>query len=394
DYMVPSSWTRLEQLPLTSTGKVDRPRLPKPAAHREMPASAAAIPPRDLLEFKLAQLWENCLGAEPAGVRQDFFEAGGYSLRAIALMAAVKRSFGRTVPLLRFLENPTIEHLGTVLRATPEPLTSRSCVIPIQAAGTKPPIFCAPPGGGNPIHYRHLSRCLGNDQPFYGLQSPGLEGECEPFDDWTRLAAHYIETVKRIQPCGPFFLGGWSDGGRVALEMAQQLYRQGEEVALLAIFDEQLEQVDPALVSSDAEILFSMVASILPVDLEALRALGPTDRLLHVLDLAKRANLLPPDYALVHAQRQFQVFKANALARVKYRPSRYPGRVALFWANEKIHDDIATRSALWRRVVAGDMEAHLAPGNHLTLMSRDHAPVLAQYLNACLERAYLAAPTL
>jgi thioesterase domain-containing protein len=346
--------------------------------------------PRDLVELELTQLWEPCLGVEPIGVRDDFFALGGDERRAIALLDAVTTRFAVVVPLRRFLETPTVEQLGVLLRESTR-LTPASCAVAIQPAGASPPFFCAPPTGGTSIHYRSLARALGNDQPFYGLQQPGLEGEREPFTDWTQLASHYVDAIRRIQPSGPYFLGGWSDGGRVALEIAQQIFRQGGEVRLLAIFDEQIEPQPPGVertTTDDVELLAAMIGHRLPIDLEALRRMAFDERLQYALNLAKAASLLPPDYGLVHARRQFAVFKANAIARSAYRSVRYPGRVAVFWAGDGIRDETDDRSARWRAIAGGGLETYVVPGTHLTMMARAHVEPLARDLRACLARAH------
>jgi thioesterase domain-containing protein len=87
------------------------------------------------------------------------------------------------------------------------------------------------------LSYYELAYLWGFDQPFYGLQPLGLDGEQSPFTRIEEMAAHYIEALRQVQPSGPYFLGGWSFGGLVAFEMAQQLLRAGHQVALLAIFD-------------------------------------------------------------------------------------------------------------------------------------------------------------
>jgi thioesterase domain-containing protein len=116
-------------------------------------------------------------------------------------------------------------------------LPSWSALTPIRAGGTKPPLFCMHGAGGTVLMYRDLARHLGDDQPFYGLQSQGLDGSCPPLTSIAEMAAVYVKEIRRVQPHGPYFIAGYCMGGTVAFEVAQQLHELGEPIALLALFD-------------------------------------------------------------------------------------------------------------------------------------------------------------
>ncbi|MGH9431376.1 MAG: alpha/beta fold hydrolase, partial [Terriglobia bacterium] len=115
--------------------------------------------------------------------------------------------------------------------------TDWSPLVEIQPSGSRPGFFCVHGGGGNVLIYRDLARHLGSGQPFYGLQSQGLDGKQPLLERIEDMAALYVKEIQRVQPRGPYFLGGYCMGGTIALEMAQQLNAQNEEVALLALFD-------------------------------------------------------------------------------------------------------------------------------------------------------------
>jgi phthiocerol/phenolphthiocerol synthesis type-I polyketide synthase E len=116
-------------------------------------------------------------------------------------------------------------------------LPSWSSLTPIRAGGSRPPLFCMHGAGGTVMMYRDLSRHLGDDQPFYGLQSQGLDGSCPPLTNIAEMAAVYVKEIRRVQPHGPYFIVGYCMGGTVAFEVAQQLRALGETIALLALFD-------------------------------------------------------------------------------------------------------------------------------------------------------------
>src|SRR5262249_42542233 len=110
-------------------------------------------------------------------------------------------------------------------------------VVPLQPEGALSPWFMVHPPGGIVVCYQALAQRLGRDRPFYGIRSRGLHGEEALPGRMEEMAAEYLAALREIQPQGPYHLGGWSVGGLVALEIAQQLVIQGESINLLALLD-------------------------------------------------------------------------------------------------------------------------------------------------------------
>ncbi len=192
--------------------------------------------PADEIEKKLQKIWEGLLGVSPIGLNQNYFELGGTSILAVRLFAHIAREFDRKLPLSVLFEAQTIAQLAKVLRKD-DASKGWSSLVAIQPKGSRPPFFCIHAAGGNVLLYRDLSKHLGSDQPFYGLQAQGLDGELPYLQTIEEMAARYVKDLRRFQARGPYYLGGYCMGGTVAYEMAQQLRAQGEEVALLALFD-------------------------------------------------------------------------------------------------------------------------------------------------------------
>jgi acyl carrier protein len=223
----------LDAMPLTPSRKIDRNALPAPTALHQDRVGDCYTPPVDALELQLTQIWEHVLKRRPVGTLDNFFDLGGHSLMAAALMDAIHRNTGTKLPLSALFATPTIKQLAHRMRDVgwSSPWSS---IVPIQPGGSRPPFFCASPGGNQSLYYRDLARHLGSDQPFFGLECP-LENESnQRVED---LAAEHIQGIRAIQPQGPYFLGGLCFGGIVAFEMARQLREQGELVALVALVD-------------------------------------------------------------------------------------------------------------------------------------------------------------
>ena len=231
EYMVPAAVVLLSTLPLTSNGKVNRLALPPPSD--EAPdAFMGNVPPRNRLELQLAAIWEQVLGVAHIGVRDNFFDLGGHSFLALQMFGAIEQTLGKRLPMSLLLHAPTIESLAEVL--SQEGCTIRwDALVAIQPSGTKPPFFVVPGVGGNVLVFARLSNQLGHDQPFYGLQARGLDGEALPFTRVEEMAAHYVQEICAVRPKGPYLIGGACTGGVVAYEMAQQLVGQGEQVILV-----------------------------------------------------------------------------------------------------------------------------------------------------------------
>ena len=169
---------------------------------------------------------------------EDFFELGGHSLLAVRMINELKLVSGVDVPLAELFRDATIEHLAAILRGDSSPKAHRT-LMEIQAGGSAPPFFAVVTPGANALGYLTLSRILGRDQPFFKLQGPGELLLHRPYTDQEneQLAIGYVRLMRAVQPEGPYYIGGMCEGARIAFDMARVLESQGQELALLAMFD-------------------------------------------------------------------------------------------------------------------------------------------------------------
>jgi thioesterase domain-containing protein/acyl carrier protein len=227
---------------------------------------------------QLTRIWQELLGVDSIAADQNYFDLGGDSSLAVHLFARIEKELGVKLPLATLFEAPTIEEQARVVEvtraanaptagavlipvpgnpaatvdtpantATPAPATATvvptkavsgwSPLVTIQPQGARPAFFCIHGAGGNVLIYRDLAKNLGTDQPFYGLQAQGLDGASAPLTTIEAMAALYAREIRRAQPHGPYYLGGYCMGGTLAYEVARQLRSAGEEIALLALFD-------------------------------------------------------------------------------------------------------------------------------------------------------------
>jgi aspartate racemase len=373
DYMLPSSFVKLETMPLTPNGKVDRRQLPTPSA-ADSAQQEGLTAPKDALESQLVRIWESILGKRPIGVRQSFFDLGGHSLLAVRLMHRLEQVFGKRMPITILFQAPTIEHMAELLR-TKGWAPSWSSVVPIQPLGSKRPLFLVHGAGGTVIIYRDLARHLGTDQPVYGLQAQGLDGKQSCLTTVEDMASHYLKAIRAIQPEGPYLLGGLSFGGTVAFEMARQLNAKGEEVALLALLDTFPGKYEPAT--------------------SLLLKLGKMPAR-EQFDYIQRKT---GQYARNWKRRIDRMFLPQALKNVRrgihqagtqYSPQPYTGEITLFRASEKSLRGVNDSYAGWRELAGGKLEVIEIPGGHVSMLSEPQVAVLAEQLKARLESAHAA----
>ncbi|GIV97579.1 MAG: hypothetical protein KatS3mg057_2236 [Herpetosiphonaceae bacterium] len=387
EYMLPAAFVFLEALPLTANGKVDRRALPAPDGAQ---LAGQYVAPRDELERTLVRIWQNLLRVEPIGTGENFFALGGHSLMAVQLLAEIERAFGRKLPLASIFQRPTIGLLAELLRSDDEPAQATP-LVPLQPRGVRPPLVIVHGAGGSAFLFYELASLLGDEQPVYGLQFPELEdGEVER-TSIEELAARYIEALRTIQPKGPYYLAGWSVGGTIAYEMAQQLRRQRQKVARLLLLDAQApdeHRTPPAAEQLLRDFCRDIGLNLerLPIRWKKLKQLEPTEQLRQVLEQAQSAGLPAPSLDLHQIEHRFAIFQAMVEAARFYKPVSYLGELILFRAANRLDGNSLAigwrrRGALgWDNLATGGVRVHTIPGNHYSLFVQPHAAVLAEQL--------------
>ena len=228
------------------------------------------LAPRNDVEEQLVTMWQDLLGIDRIGVRDDFFDLGGHSLIAVRLFAQVKRAFSVDFPISLLVEAPTVEavaaRIGAAMPASDgddgadatladAPPRYRHLVPMHPGDGvSETPFFLVAGMFGNVLNLRHLAHQIGADRPFYGVQARGLFGDDDPHETFEEMAADYLDEVRSVQPHGPYLLGGFSGGGIAALEMAQQLHAAGEEVSLLVMLDTPVPYETPLTARDRAQL--------------------------------------------------------------------------------------------------------------------------------------------
>ncbi|HXM23674.1 MAG TPA: thioesterase domain-containing protein [Terriglobales bacterium] len=347
---------------------------------------------------QLAAIWQEVLGVESIGVDQNYFDLGGDSSLAVRMFAQIEKIFKVKLPLATLYDAPTIEELARILRSNSS-ASGWSPLVAIQPAGSRPPFFCFHGAGGNVLTYRDLSRHLGADQPFYGLQSQGLDGSCPPLTKIDEMAALYLKEIRRVQPHGPYFLGGYCGGGTIAFEVAQQLQADGESVALLALFDTMNWSKIPLTIWSKAtyasQRLVFHAAGFLSLDsagkaeffrekMEALRSRIPVWRGMLLAKFNKH-----PDSATSESLVLGRIWQTNDRACWNYVPRNYPGKITDF-RPVKQYRVFSKPGLKWDRLAQGGQEVVVLPVYPAGMLVEPFVEHLAVALRKCIDAAGLS----
>jgi thioesterase domain-containing protein/acyl carrier protein len=405
---------------------------------------AADNAPRDPVETQIAAIWASMLGVAHVGIHDDFFDLGGHSLIAVRVFARVKKEFGVDLPLSTILQAPTVAayaeivrqakglafapdapgdaagtvdrssaaspgtrasgdgtssagahadvEVGDTNRSSPPTVSVTSAfnpLVPIHTRGDGVPFFCVHGAGGGVLNFRDLAQHL-KDRPFYGLQARGINGQFDPHTSIEDMAAEYVAAVRRAHPEGPYVLGGYSGGGVIAYEMAQQLLADGVEVPLLVFLDTFYPHLSSPRTDSLSSRLGERIEELRKngwafiADYIRTRIKVERNRILRVgTRLYDRLGR-----SLPIAFREQVLVEAFHAAVNSYEPRYYPGQIVMFGAEDKgdydgrVGDDLG-----WSAATGVEVTVYKIPGDHDNLVLPPNTERLARLLGRELRGA-------
>ena len=378
--------------------------------HESLAGRGGGDAPRGETESLLAAIWRDLLGTE-VGRSDNFFALGGDSLVALGLAARLREALRVELPMRRILEAPTLAALAEWIEqeaASASPVVDvrrdrlPENVVEIQAGRPgRLPFFTVHAAGGNVLCYYKLAGHLGRERPVYALEAPGLAGGGRTFHRLEDLAAFHVGAVRRVQPHGPYVLGGWSAGGTVAFEMARQLDRLGEATLLVALMDTYAPKSGAAL--DDLHMLMWQVWRFrVAVTLEELLPLPSFDAQLDmVVGRAMDGGVVPAEVDREQAARLLRTELATLQAMLNYRPQPLDVPLVYFRCAEKTdfggferlwpHVNQVDHAAGWSEYGRRPMAVHVVPGNHAALMDEPGVVAMAEQLARAIAEREAAA---
>jgi len=374
-------------------------------AQPDLPQQSQGSPGRiPMAEPELLQallpLWQRVLGIHEIAPDDDFFALGGNSIAAAQLFAVIQRKLGYASPLATLYNASTPRQLARILSRGSKPEDWQSLVA-INQHGNRPPLFLMHAHTGNILEYRPLARLLGPDQPVYTLQARGLDGHIEADSSVEEMAAAYIKEIKRIQPQGPYYLGGFCFGGLLAIEAAQQLASTGQEVPLVILI--QSMHPEAMRFKPTATLLqrcWFRATKRLSLELENLSYRGVgylVERWRFALDRVSAKSAIALGQVKVEGETDlshlpmYYILEALAIKHTKvagkYVPRPYNGDVVLFRSKRQLHGLVADEYLGWKPLIHGDLDVCEIRGHQQNLLSEPNVILLATELGKRLATA-------
>jgi thioesterase domain-containing protein len=309
---------------------------------------------------------------------------------AIKLFDRISRAFGVNLPIAALFQAPTIAGLGQLLRKEGW-APSWSSLVPIQTAGTRRPLFCVHAIGGNVLNYRLLSKHLGDQQPFYGIQARGLGGNEPPHATVEEMAAAYIQEMRQEQPHGPYQLCGASSGGVAAFEMAQQLHAAGERVSALVMLDTYRPGPLPGRVAQAlAASPLHRYGMLLDIHIGNLLLRTPREGLTYLTGRLRTrfgggVNGAAAEAIEAATPAVREVAAANKRALRAYVPRPYAGSVVMLFSRDEPDRAFSDQRLAWADLLEDGLLLRFIPGSHENMLDEPQVAGVAAAIARCLD---------
>ncbi|HEY9196597.1 MAG TPA: amino acid adenylation domain-containing protein [Mucilaginibacter sp.] len=384
DYMVPAIWVKLDSLPLTANGKIDRNALSANDDFQQIKTDI--VGPETETERMLLNIWKDYFKKDNIGVMCSFFEIGGHSLMAVQILSKLKKTTGKNFQLSILYKYPTVRSLAQFIDQETSDYNFKSLVA-IKPSGSKNPLYIIHGDGLNVLNFSHLAKHVHSEQPVYGLQALGLNGTDEPIDNLQVIAYHYMQEIIQHNPQGPYLLAGYSSGGYVAMEIRKQMVALGKDVKMLIIFDTDAEKTEYkdwySLLPKKAKRHFPRMVQALKFSVnQLLRGKG-----IHgPLQTEQKADT-KEFYKLVQ-----KIKSKHITAFRNYQLEPFDGKLYLYKAKISVHYVEYGKYLGWEKYAQQGVELFEIAGDHFSMLQPPYVAILGDVLQNNIDE--VMAPTL
>ena len=375
-YMVPSAFVKLEAMPLTPNGKVDRNALPAPEG--DAFAVQAYEPPQGQTEEVLAAIWQELLGVERVGRHDNFFDLGGHSLLIVSLQSRIRKLLSQDVDLNYLIQNQSIaqqtEHFYTKSKLV-------NGLIQMRTGTTERPVFIVHEVTGDVLSYTDVANSFSREYPVYGITALGLNKEERKLDSFESMASCYIGIMKSVAKQGPYRLIGWSAGGMLAWEIARQLTINGEQVEFIGMIDTHYGNLSEADDVEDNIRLIELLNGVHGgLDDSTIKHLQQIDNLDSLIDETRKTGILNIEASNKSVKDRLSVARSMESLFLGYAVRGLPVRAHLFGAE----DGEAAKS--WEEF-KGDPRPLTVPigGTHWSIVRKPHANRMVAIIESILK---------
>jgi len=352
DYMVPSAFIRLDALPLTPNGKIDRNALPQAPTDGGAPPALRPLIGKD--ELNLGSVWQEVLGLRQVGPIDDFFALGGNSLSAFRVVNQLENIYHRRFAMGLVFKHPVLSDFAAQIGSVDD--QKNSILQPIRIDGSRPPFFFI---GG----FLDIGRHTGDDQPFYALDVPAEVKQGPNAPTFSELAERCIGEMRRVQPVGPYHLGGHCFGAMVAFAIANRLQAQGEQVAFLALLDPP----DPPGTSGQSHLTTRILFHL---------------RNLVLCNPVAQARYLMERFRNIRGRLNHQPANEDDAINSDFKPTIFTGNLCILIAKDTFYSlrPQTDPRRQWKAWANGSTVVIECPGDHVTFCREPFVKELAQHI--------------
>jgi acetoacetyl-CoA synthetase len=337
-------------------------------------------------------LWEQHFGFAPINRDDDFFDLGGHSLLAARMLADVKRATGRSLPITTFTVAPTIARFAGVLASSPDVAARAAGLVPMRA-GHGRPLFMIHAITGSVMESLTLAAMLKSDRPVYGVQARGIDGKEDPINNVEEMARVYIRQIRAVQPHGPYALSGFSFGGLIVYEMAQQLIAAGEKIETLCLVDAYVHESClplPDWIRYQGDMVALRLRTYLALKGRARfawfgqKARAAMDRVR--MRMGKKPSR-PAMETLGLSQTATRVREAHRSATMTYRPRDYNGSTVILVRATQVEEGRGNPLLVWKSIAKAGLKVVDVQGKHTDLVFEPQLVDAANTLSDALKNA-------
>jgi amino acid adenylation domain-containing protein len=397
-FMRPSVCVPLDAFPKTPSGKINRRNLPVPELEMKN-ADAEAAEPENETQAKILKIWREVLKLPHIGLQDNFFELGGDSLKAMTLSSRIEEGFNRSIPLALLINAPTVEMYAAAIETDieAEGFAPMICI----KEGKGQPLFLIHSLGGDILIYMKLAKQMKVENPIYGIQMRGLDRKQTPHHDLATCAADFIQLVKEVQPEGPYAMAGYSSGGLIAFEMANQLKVAGEEVAFLGLIDSAIPPKAERLQKPSKSRYMANFLRNLPAWAADISSWKPT-RVLRAINRKVKKVAVKPKPQTVHSELKqvsgfrledhfeadmsffpayrIELIRIHFEAIASYHPQISQGNACIFRSKRQPLFSPQNKYLGWNQLIKGDLKVQMVTGNHAEMLEEPNVTYLAEKL--------------